>query len=155
MVARKPSDIGREFEKAVTDYVNDWVGLKVCERIRQHGDLDEGDLRLMVDNVPVAVECKRYKKYPGESLMGSFRDETLKEMAHAGYDCSVLVVNRFRMGTRRAEVWMTHGTFARLMGWEVPKGHSEHDWVCKTLLEFCWMCFGAPAWGLEELCTKE
>ena len=154
-MARKPSDIGREWERAVAEYINDWVGLKVCERIRQHGYLDEGDLRLKVDGITVAVECKRCKRYPGEAMMAGFRDETIDETDHAGADCGLLVVNRFQMGTRRAEVWMTHGTFALLMGWKVPEGHSEHDWVCKTLLEFCWMCFGAPAWGLEELCTKE
>lgn len=139
----KPQDIGRTWEVAVTKAMNEWAGRDVCERITKHGPKDQGDLRLIVDDVTVCVECKRTIAYPSESMMAEFRRQTLEEMGHSGADGAVLVVNHYRQSPLRGEVWMPFGTLAVLDGradsTEVPEAH---EWVCMTLADFCQLCFG-------------
>lgn len=145
---------GTTFESSLVNVFNEWVGIKVAERVVLHGNHDHGDIRLAVDDLTVCVEAKWRKSYPSEGDMLDFRAQTLAETDNSGADCGILVVNHYRQSIRRAEVWMTGGTWLALNAatFKLPEYiYSEHDWLCMTLLDFCWMCYGAPAWGMEEL----
>lgn len=150
-MANKPKDKGTAYESSLVKCFNSWVGDTVAERIVLHGNRDYGDIRLMVDDYKLCVEAKYRKSYPTESEMAAFRYQTIVETSNSESDGGILVVNHFNQNIFRSEVWMTHQTFIDLIGLDVLVGHSEHDWNCKTLLEFNWLCFGAPAWGMEEL----
>lgn len=153
-MANKPKAKGTSYESALVGVLNDWNGLKVCERIVLHGNRDYGDLRLDVDDLTVCVEAKWRKSYPSEGDMLDFRTQTVVETSNSGADCGILVVNHFRQSIMRSEVWMTGNTWLMLNGYDSSRlagKYNEHDWLCMTLLDFCWMCYGAPAWGMEEL----
>lgn len=149
MAKTKPKAKGTRFETATVNFINDWAGSKVCERVTLYGHKDHGDVRLKVDDLVICVEDKWREKYPSTSDMADFREQTLKEMTNSGSDGCVLVVNRYRMGIERAEAWVPFSTLMRLLALDehADQYNGEHDWCCLTLLEFCWLCFGAPAWG--------
>lgn len=145
---------GTRYETALVDVFNDWNGIKCCERVVLHGDKDHGDIRLNVDDLTICVEAKWNKSYPNEKKMLDFREQTVKETKNSGADCGILVVNHYNQNVMRSEVWMQGGTWLALnaVTEKLPVHASdEHDWLCMTLLDFCWLCFGAPAWGMEEL----
>ena len=145
---------GTRYETAIVNMFNDWYGLKIAERIALHGDKDNGDIRLKVDDLIVCVEAKWNKSYPNEKKMLDFREQTVKETNNSGADCGILVVNHYNQSIMRSEVWMTGSTWLMLNGYDnstrIGK-YDVHDWLCMTMLDFCWTCFGAPAWGMEEL----
>lgn len=145
---------GTKYESALVKVLNDWSGGQVAERVALHGNYDNGDLRLTVDDLTICVEAKWRKSYPSEGDMLDFRTQTLAETGNSGADGGILVVNHYNQNVMRSEVWMTGDTWLMLNGYDssIFMGkHSIHDWLCMTLLDFCWMCFGAPAWGMEEL----
>lgn len=145
---------GTKYESALVKVLNDWSGGQVAERVALHGNYDNGDLRLTVDDLTICVEAKWRKSYPSEGDMLYFRAQTLAETGNSGADCGVLVVNHYGQNVMRSEVWMQGGTWLALnaVTEKLPLHASDpHDWLCMTLLDFCWMCFGAPAWGMEEL----
>ena len=145
---------GTKYESALVKVLNDWSGRQVAERVALHGNYDNGDLRLTVNDLTICVEAKWRKSYPSEGDMLDFRAQTLAETGNSGADCGVLVVNHYNQSVMRSEVWMCGGTWLALnavVGKLPGHTHDEHDWLCMTLLDFCWMCFGAPAWGMEEL----
>lgn len=153
-MANRPKAKGTTYESYLTNVFNDWVGLKVCERVVLHGNRDYGDLRLAVDDLTVCVEAKWRKSYPSEGDMLDFRTQTVVETSNSGADCGILVVNHYRQSVMRSEVWMTGDTWLALNGHGGSGrvgGRDPHDWLCMTLLDFCWTCYGAPAWGMGEL----
>lgn len=145
---------GTRYESQLVGVFNDWVGLKVAERIVLHGNHDHGDLRLSVDDLIVCVEVKWRKSYPSEADMLDFRAQTVAETDNSGADCGILVVNHYNQNVMRSEVWMTGDTWLMLNGYDGSMSvgkYDIHDWLCMTMLDFCWTLFGAPAWGMEEL----
>lgn len=145
---------GTKYESALVKVLNDWSGGQVAERMALHGNYDNGDLRLTVDDLTICVEAKWRKSYPNEREMLDFRAQTLAETGNSGADGGILVVNHYGQNVMRSEVWMQGGTWLALnAATEKLSLHAsdEHDWLCMTLLDFCWLCFGAPAWGMEEL----
>lgn len=145
---------GTKYESSLVKVLNDWSGGQVAERVVLHGNYDNGDLRLTVDDLTICVEAKWRKSYPSEGDMLDFRAQTLAETGNSGADGGILVVNHYNQSVMRSEVWMCGGTWLALnaVAGKLPgHTHDEHDWLCMTLLDFCWMCFGAPAWGMEEL----
>jgi hypothetical protein len=159
----KPSVLGQRFEKQVVDFINDWAGRKVCERIRQRGKDDEGDLRLTFRgpdaDCEICVECKRRKEESGPAEIEGFRQETDDELGNSGADGAILVVNRYRRGREQAVVQMRVRTF-NLIWYCVRQGRfygtgrmveppedKAGTWVSMSLGEFCSDVFGAPAWG--------
>lgn len=145
---------GTKYETAIVNVFNDWVGLTVAERVALHGNHDNGDVRLMVDDLTVCVEAKWSKSYPSEKEMLEFREQTITETGNSDSDCGILVVNHYNKSIMRSEVWMTGGTWLMLNAYtfKLPaRVRDEHDWLCMTMLDFCWTCFGAPAWGIGEL----
>ena len=145
-MANRSKARGTRYETMVANFFNDWVGEKVAERVVLHGSHDHGDLRLMVDDLTLCVECKWRESYPNDKQEQQFREQTDVEADNSGADGGILVVNRYRAGIERHEVWMHLGT-ARLICGDADGGDGDHDWVCARLLDFCWLCFGAPVWG--------
>ena len=150
-MATRPKDKGTRQETKFCQTANDWAGESVAERVALHGAHDQGDIRLRVDDLTVCVESKYQKSYPTESEIAEFKEQTMAEWLAADTDCAVLLVNLPRRGFLRAEVWMLRSTLNLLWGGEREDvtGSStglEHDWVRQTLLDFLWMCYGAPAW---------
>lgn len=153
-MSSKSKSKGTRFETMLVNVFNDWDGVRCCERVALHGNHDNGDLRLAVDDLTVCVEAKWRRSYPSESDMLEFRAQTLAETGNSGADCGVLVVNHYKQGVMRSEVWMRGDTWLMINGHDslvLGGKYDDHDWLCMTLLDFCWTCFGAPAWGMEEL----
>lgn len=142
-MANKSKAKGTNYETKVANYINDWVGETVCERIVLHGNRDNGDLRLKVDDLVLTVECKWREKYPNDGEEMDFRKQTVVETANAGTDGGILVINRYRNGIERHEVWVGDWTVAKLYGEETF--HAIDLWWCMRLRDFCRLCFGSPA----------
>ena len=138
----KSVDKGTRWETAIVDYINDWAGRKVCHRIVKHGNRDEGDILLHVDDVILSIEAKWNKDYPNAALERDFRGQADIECLHAGTDGGLLVLNRYRRQTDRAEVWMHHPTTCLLHGHEANGPATDNDWACMRMDDFCTLCFG-------------
>ena len=138
---------GTRYETALVDTINDWIGdQSACERKVQKGSRDQGDIRLRYRDMEVAIEAKWSKSAPNKALEDEFKRQTLRERDHAGADCGVLIVNRYRQSIMRTDVYMTQLTLATLRGWDVEDVEDEHSWVRASLLDFLWTLYGAPAW---------
>lgn len=145
-MANKSKAKGTSYERTVADYINDWCGNnKRCERKALHGNSDQGDLAFRVRNLDLIAECKWNKDYPNKAKELDFRAQTDTETANAEADGGILVMNRYRNGTDRHEVWMHLSLACHLVGAKLPVG-SEDIWVCTRLYDFCWLVFGPPAW---------
>lgn len=154
---------GTAFETKVKNVINDWCGEKVCERVALHGNADHGDLRILVDDLTLTGECKYRKAMPTEAELTDFKAQTLTENENAEQDGSLLFVNVPNRSIERAQVHMPMSTLVSLYGADriierVPEDQreklrislmvqGEHDWVCKTLLDFLYIAYGRPAWG--------
>lgn len=149
-MSSKSKGKGTRYETQVANFINDWAGERVAERVALHGNHDNGDLRLVVDDLTLCVECKWREKYPPDSEERDFRRQTDEEADNSGADGGILVINRYRAGIERHEVWMHMGTAKMLVGDRWGIARDDHDWVCTRLLDFCWICFGGPAWGRQE-----
>lgn len=137
---------GTRYETMVANFINDWCGdPDKCRRNALHGFKDEGDLSFRARGLRFIVECKWREKYPGAAEEESFRKQTDEEAQNARADCGVLAINRFRSGVERHYIWVRLSTAHRICNTEMPED-VEDIWVCTTLLEFCWLLFGHPAW---------
>lgn len=142
----KSKQKGTRYESDIAKYIDDWCGVKgSCVRNVQHGSKDQGDLSLEARGLDLIIECKWREKYPNAAEERKFREQTDVEAENALADGGILVMNRYRNGTERHEAWMHASLAAKLVGNEFPED-AEDVWVCTRLLEFCWLCFGAPAW---------
>ena len=142
-MANKSKAKGTKYETSVTNYFNEWCGEKVCERVVLHGNRDHGDLRLYVADLVLAVECKWREKYPNDAEESDFRKQTITETENAKTDGGILVMNRYRNGIERHEVWTTDFVIAKLYGDDTFDGCGL--WLCMRLKDFCRLCFGPQA----------
>lgn len=133
---------GTQYESKIAAYVNQWCGYDVAERIVLHGSKDQGDLRIKVNGLVIAGECKWRNKYPNDAEEKDFRRQTDTEAANAGADCGVLFVNRYRMSISRHEVWMRMSTACLIAN--MPVVDAPDVWTCMRLDDFCWLAFGLP-----------
>lgn len=167
-MTNKPKQIGTRQESNIRNVINAWAGRDVCERVVLHGNKDQGDLRIKVDDLVLTGESKHCKSYPSEGMLDSFRKQTIAENRNAGQDGGLLFVNLPGRSIQRMDVWMLKSTFLKLHGLDVIIRTSEmdeglrrrllalleddeHDWLRLTLLAFMHLCWGSPAWGMEEL----
>lgn len=168
MGRNKPKEIGTRQESAICNVINEWAGQKVCERVVLHGNRDHGDLRITVDDLVLTGESKHCKRYPSDGMLADFRGQTAIENENAGQDGGVLFVNLPGRSINRMEVWMQKSTYMRLNGVDELLASDdlsararallsrlledgEWDWIRLTLVAFMHLCWGSPAWGLEEL----
>lgn len=149
---------GTRQESAICKFVNEWAGDDVCERVALHGNRDEGDLRIAVDDLVLTGESKHCKSYPNEKLIEEFKRQTVAENENAGQDGGVLVVNLPGCGVRRYECWMQPATWLLLHGIDIGDDaplhivgrlrqlmeYDPHGWVRLTMADFCHLCFGPP-----------
>lgn len=163
-MANKPKQIGTRQESAIRNVLNDWAGRTVCERVVLHGNRDQGDLRIEVDELVLTGESKHCKSYPSEGMLDSFKAQTVTENDNAMQDGGLLFVNLPGRSIQRMDVWMQKSTFMKLHGLDriVADGvmepdvrrrllsllnDGEHDWLRLTLFAFMNLCWGNPAWG--------
>lgn len=165
----RPKDKGTRFETALVNAFNDWVGEQVCERIVLHGNRDQGDIRLDVDDLTICVEAKWRKSQTSPAVLQEFKRQTIIETHNSNSDGGLLILNKFRSGIMSSSVYMTKSTYLKINGADrileseeltniarvrierLLKDDGEHDWLCVSLLDLCWTLYGAPAWGMEEL----
>ena len=143
---------GTRNETNLVNVVNDWTGEVSCRREVLHGNKDHGDIFLDVDGLRMTWEAKWREEYPSEKEIESFKAQAETENENAGRDAAILSVNLYGKSVMRQEIWMLGTTWMALNGieWE-GVAVDEHSWVRVTLLDFLWMCFGAPSWGIKEL----
>ena len=160
---------GTKYETAIVNAFNDWVGEQVCERIVLHGNKDQGDIRLDVDDMTICIEAKWRKSQTPPAVLQEFKRQTVIETHNSKSDGGLLVLNKFRSGVMSSLVYMTKSTYLKIHGADrllnsdeltdrlrgrieqLLSDDDEHDWVCLSLLDLCWTLYGAPAWGMEEL----
>lgn len=160
----KAKQKGTAWETKLCNTINDWAGDKVSERVALKGNEDQGDIRLLVDDLTFTVEAKYRKAYPSDGMLAEFKRQTALENDNAKQDGGLLVCNIPNRSVLRADVWMQTKTLYRLHGAdrvleqvELPDGtrefamrmlgdEGEHGWLRLTLLDFLWTCYGAPAW---------
>lgn len=146
---------GTRNESNLVDEANDWAGRTVARRECLHGNRDEGDIILDVDGMTLVWEAKWREKYPGEAELDGFKQQALDENVAHGGDGGIFSVNLYRKGILRQEVWMLGSTWMDISAIEHGEfEYDPHSWVRVTLCDFFWTCFGAPAWGLDELKVK-
>lgn len=146
-MSNKSKQAGTKFETAIVNYINEWAGEKVCERIVMYGNKDHGDIQLKVDDFMLTIEAKWSKKYPNDALEQDFRRQTDTETKNAYTDGGLLVINRYGRNISRAEVWMRIETVCRIfsvkeVAWMYQ---DDSDWLCMRMSDFCQTCFGDPA----------
>jgi len=146
-VSNKSKQAGTKFETAIVNYINEWAGEKVCERIVMYGNKDHGDIRLKVDDFAFTIEAKWRKKYPNDALEQDFRKQTDTETRNAYTDGGLLVMNKYGCNISRAEVWMRIETACRIFGTcdLMEPSTDDSDWLCMRMSDFCQTCFGDPA----------
>lgn len=142
-MANRSKGRGTRYETAIRSAINAYAGEGACERVALHGSRDHGDLRIRAGGLTLCGECKWRQRYPPESEMAAFREQTLAEAANAGADGGVLFVNRYRMEALRHECWMTHRTLGLLCGY--GREMAPDRWACVTLAQFLRMAFGGDA----------
>lgn len=135
-MANKSKAIGTKYESDVVKAINAVRPDAGARRVVLHGNHDHGDIHMSMNGLTVCIEAKYRKSYPSITEQEDYRRQCIEETGNSGTDVGAFVFNHFRQNIYRSEVWMTHGTFLRLMGVDVPM---EGGWVCKSLGEFLQM----------------
>lgn len=164
-MANPSRDAGTRQETKICTTLNDYAGCKVAERLALHGRLDQGDIRILVDDLVLTGESKHSKRYPSEGKMDAYRQQTVDETANAGSDGGVLFVNLPNRSVERMECHMLKSTYLKLHGVDrvlrdgrIPADASadlmaalmedgENDWVCIPLSTFMGLAFGGRRKG--------
>lgn len=167
-MANPSKDAGTKQETKICRTINDYAGEKVAERLAQHGKLDQGDIRIVVGDLVLTGESKHSKRYPSEGLMDEYKDQTVKETAHAGSDGGVLFVNLPNRSIERMECHMLKSTYVKLVGMEYFMGADvpqlvasvlrsvlleddpERDWLCIPMSTFLRIAFGHDRKGPDH-----
>ena len=128
MSARRPRDIGTATESAVVRYLRT-AGFPHAERRALRGTLDAGDITGVIG---VVFECKggMAAKTASDGLIQLWLDETMRQVANAGADVGILVVQRAGIGEVNAGRW-----WAVMAGW-------QYESLCKTGVDADWATFG-------------
>jgi hypothetical protein len=111
MASRRPRDIGTATESAVVRYLRT-AGFPHAERRALRGALDAGDI---TGTPGVVWECKggMAAKTASDGLTQLWLDETMRQVANAGADVGILVVQRAGIGELNAGRW-----WAVMPGWQ-------------------------------------
>jgi len=111
MAPRRPRDIGTATESAVVRYLRT-AGFPHAERRALRGTLDAGDITGVIG---VVFECKggMAAKTASDGLIQLWLDETMRQVANAGADVGILVVQRASIGEVNAGRW-----WAIMPGWQ-------------------------------------
>jgi hypothetical protein len=103
MASRRPRDIGTAAESAVVRYVRT-AGFPLAERRALRGALDAGDLT-GTPGVCWSVKAGQMAKAASDGLVQLWVNELMGQVANAGADVGVLVVQRRGIGEANAGRW--------------------------------------------------
>lgn len=117
MASRRPRDIGTHTEAAVVRFMRT-AGFPHCERRALRGILDAGDIT-GVPGLAVSVKGGEQAKNASDGLVQTWLDELMAQVANAGADVGVLVIQRRGIGEANAGRW-----WAIMPGW-------QYEWLCE------------------------